>query len=123
MRSSPSWPGGTGGSGYGPYRVRRVLSSVPDPGARLQAAAGELARGGPTSAYALLGDSGVPRLPGLGPAFGTKFLFFCSPPTSPTALILDRLVAAWLRANTGLRLNETRWSVPAYQRYLETMSG
>jgi hypothetical protein len=70
----------------------------------------------------LLGDSGVPQLPGLGPAFGTKFLYFCSPPGGRTALILDRLVAAWLRANTGLRLNEARWSAPAYQRYLEAMS-
>jgi hypothetical protein len=113
---------GYGRVGYGPYRVRRVLASVPDPGERLQAAAGELARVGPAAAYVLLGDSGVPRLPGLGPAFGTKFLYFCSPPGGRTALILDRLVAAWLRANTGLRLNEARWSAPAYQRYLEAMS-
>jgi hypothetical protein len=37
------------------------------------------------------------------------------------ALILDRLVAAWLRGNTDLSLNETRWSVWTYERYLETM--
>jgi len=66
---------GYGRVGYGPFRVRRVLASVPDPGERLQVAAGELARGGPAAAYALLGDGGVPRLPGLGPAFGTKFLY------------------------------------------------
>jgi hypothetical protein len=114
---------GYGRVGYGPFRVRRVLASVPDPGERLQAAAGELARGGPAAAYALLGDRGVPRLPGLGPAFGTKFLYFCSPPGGRAALILDRLVAAWLRGNTGLRLNEARWSASAYQRYLEAMSG
>jgi hypothetical protein len=113
---------GYGRVGYGPFRVRRVLAPVPDPGERLQAAAGELARGGPTAAYALLGDSGVPRLPGPGPAFGTKFLYFCSPPGDRTALILDRLVAAWLRASTGLRLNEARWSAPTCQRYLEAMS-
>ena len=113
---------GYGRVGYGPFRVRRVLASIPDSGERLQAAADELARGGPTAAYALLGDSGVPRLPGLGPAFGTKFLYFCSPPGDRTALILDRLVAAWLRTNTGLRLNEARWSAPTYQRYLEVMS-
>jgi hypothetical protein len=114
---------GYGRVGYGPYRVAQVLASVPDPGERLQAAAGELARGGPAAAYVLLGDSGVSRLPGLGPAFGTKFLYFCSPAAGRTALILDRLVAAWLRANTGLRLNEARWSAPTYQRYLEAMSG
>ena len=113
---------GYGRVGYGPFRVRRVLASIPDSGERLQAAAGELARGGPTAAYALLGDGGVPRLPGLGPVFGTKFLYFCSPPGARTALILDRLVAAWLRTYTGLRLNEARWSAPTYQRYLEVMS-
>lgn len=113
---------GYGRVGYGPFRVRRVLASVPDPGERLEAAADELARGGPTEAYAFLGDGGVPRLPGLGPAFGTKFLYFCSRPGDRTALILDRLVAAWLRTNTGLRLNEARWSAPAYRRYLEAMS-
>ena len=113
---------GYGRVGYGPFRVWRVLASVPDPGARLQAAAGELARGGPAAAYALLGDDGVPRLPGLGPAFGTKFLYFCSPPGGRTALILDRLVATWLRGNTGLRLNEARWSVLTYQRYLAALS-
>lgn len=69
-----------------------------------------------------LGDSGVPRLPGLGPAFGTKFLYFCSPPGDRTALILDSLVAAWLRTDTGLRLHEAHWSAPTYQRYLEVMS-
>jgi Putative 8-oxoguanine DNA glycosylase OGG-like protein len=113
---------GYGKVGYGPYHVRRVLASVPDPGSRLQVAVGELARGGPVAAYGLLGDNGVPALPGLGPAFGTKFLYFCSPPGGPTALILDSLVAKWLRANTVLRLNEARWSVPTYQRYLATLS-
>jgi hypothetical protein len=113
---------GFGNVGYGPFRVRRVLASVPDPGARLQAAAGELARGGPAAAYALLGDRGVSALPGLGPAFGTKFLYFCSPPGGRAALILDSLVARWLRGNTDLRLNEARWSVLTYQLYLAALS-
>jgi hypothetical protein len=84
--------------------------------------ASELASGGPAAAYARLGDHGIAALPGLGPAFGTKFLYFCSPPGDRTALILDRLVAEWLRGNAGLRLNEVRWSAQAYQHYLTTMS-
>jgi hypothetical protein len=88
---------------------------------RLQVAASELARCGPVKAYAQLGDNGVPRLPRLGPAFGTKFLYFCSPVGGRPALILDRLVAAWLRANTDLWLNEARWSVQTYERYLTAM--
>ena len=62
------------------------------------------------------------RLPGLGPAFGTKFLYFCSPPGDP-ALILDRLVADWLGEHAGLRLNQIRWSASTYLRYLTAMAG
>jgi hypothetical protein len=67
-----------------------------------------LSEGGPVKAYAFLGDNGVPRLARLGPAFGTKFLYFCSPASGRPALILDRLVAAWLRENADLSLNEAR---------------
>jgi hypothetical protein len=84
---------GYGRVGYGPYRVRRLFDVTPDAGTQLQAAAGVLAEQGSVAAYARLGDRGVARLAGLGPAFGTKFLYFCSPPGSPPALILDRLVA------------------------------
>jgi hypothetical protein len=110
-------------SGYGPFRVRRLLDATPGADAQLQAAATKLSEGRPSEAYALLGDRGVPRLARLGPAFGTKFLYFCSPANSRPALILDRLVAAWLRENTGLSLNEARWSVSTYDRYLQAMFG
>jgi hypothetical protein len=114
---------GYGQVGYGPFRVRRLLDATPGADSQLQAAASKLLDGRPTEAYALLGDRGVPRLARLGPAFGTKFLYFCSPVGKPPALILDRLVALWLRENTGLALNETRWSVSTYERYLRTMFG
>jgi hypothetical protein len=113
---------GYGWVGYGPFRVQRILAATPDAPGRLQDAAGELTRGGPMRAYRLLGDRGVGHLRWLGPAFGTKFLYFCSPPSRP-ALILDRLVANWLRANTDLRLNPVPWSSQAYGRYLTTMTG
>jgi hypothetical protein len=57
-----------------------------------------------------------PGLVGLGPAFGTKFLYFCSPPGGQPALILDRLMSRWLRDNAGLAVNEIRWSVSTYRR-------
>ncbi len=114
---------GYGRVGYGPFRVRRLFDMTPTADAQLRAAASRLAESGPVAAYALLGDKGVARLPRLGPAFGTKFLYFCSPAGSRPALILDRLVAGWLRENTGLSLSEARWSVWTYQRYLETMFG
>ena len=62
-------------------------------------------------------------LVGLGPAFGIKFLYFCSPPGGQPALILDRLMSRWLRDNAGLALNEIRWSVSTYRQYLTSMYG
>jgi 8-oxoguanine DNA glycosylase-like protein len=112
---------GYGRVGYGPYRVQRVLDATGDAGARLQIAASELASGGTVRAYALLGDTGVPRLPRLGPAFGTKFLYFCSPAGGHPALILDGLVATWLRGSTDLQLNGARWSTRTYERYVAAM--
>jgi hypothetical protein len=114
---------GYGQVGYGPFRVRRLLDGTAAADAQLQAAAGMLSEGGPVKGYAFLGDNGVPRLARLGPAFGTKFLYFCSPADGRPALILDRLVAAWLRENADLSLNEARWSVLTYERYLQTMFG
>jgi hypothetical protein len=114
---------GHGKVGYGPYRVWRVLEATRDAGPVLQSAAGELASGGPVRAYVRLGDRGAARLPGLGPAFGTKFLYFCSPPGNCPALILDRLVARWLSQHADLRLNQIPWSASTYLRYLTAMSG
>lgn len=114
---------GYGRVGYGPFRVRRLFDATPDAGVQLQAAASKAADGRPIEAYTCLGDHGLPRLARLGPAFGTKFLYFCSPPCTRPALILDRLVARWLRNNTDLALNEARWSVTTYAHYLETMFG
>ena len=112
---------GYGRVGYGPFRVRRVLDATPNAGARLQTAASAAAEGPPVEAYACLGDRSAARLPYLGPAFGTKFLYFCSAPGARPALVLDRLVARWLHENVGLTFNELRWSVSTYARYLHTM--
>ena len=102
-------------------RLHRVLRATPNAGARLQVAASALVVDRPVMAYAHLGDHGAPRLAHLGPSFGTKFLYFCSATGSQPALILDRLIARWLRENAGLALNESRWSVSTYAGYLDTM--
>jgi hypothetical protein len=112
---------GYGRVGYGPFRVRRVLDAAPNVGVQLRAAAGAAAEGRPVEAYACLGDHGAARLPYLGPAFGTKFLYCCSSTGTRPVLILDRLMARWLRENVGLAFNEVRWSVSTYKRCLETM--
>jgi Putative 8-oxoguanine DNA glycosylase OGG-like protein len=93
--------------GYGPFQVRGVPDAVPNAGARLHAAAGIAVEGQPVDGYACLGDHGIARLP----------------TSSQPALILDRLVARWLRENAGLPLGELWWSVSTYVRYLEIMFG
>lgn len=112
---------GFGSVGYGPWRTRRILESVPDAPTRLCDAARALKTEGAVAAYAAMATRC--RLRGLGPAFGTKYLHFCSSDATPgVALVLDRLVANWLDSNTDLSLNPVPWSVRTYERYLEHMA-
>lgn len=111
---------GYGTVGYGAWRTARILqgeSHAPD---RLASVTQRLAERGPLDAYGLLG--GACRLQGLGPAFGTKYLYFCPQPAAgPRALILDRLVARWLARNARVSLNPGIWSSSTYGRYLELL--
>lgn len=72
----------------------------------------------PRAGYAAL--AGPHRVTGLGPSFGSKFLYFVSP-EGRRALILDQLLAAWLDRETALSLNADRWSIRTYTKYLTTM--
>lgn len=107
--------------GYGPWRSSRILAVNRDPVSRLQTVAETLRSDGPEPAYRRLSDYADCRLRFLGPAFGTKFLAFCSANEQQPALILDRLVAAWLARNTTLKLDAASWSPATYGRYLAEM--
>ena len=112
---------GFGSVGYGPWRTKRILDSTADSPARLCATARQLQAAGPLAAYAEMASR--QRLVGLGPAFGTKYLHFCSrEQQSEVAVVLDRLVADWLRSNTDLSLNPVPWSLPTYTRYLDHLT-
>ena len=88
--------------GYGVARTKYILS-LPDAQDRLLRAVRTLGTRGGLAGYEALATSS--RLHRLGPAFGTKFLYFCPQAMgAPSALILDRLVCKWLRENTDLRL-------------------
>lgn len=114
---SMAW--GYGSVAYGPWRVARILETAKGrAGAKLARASTVLKELGPESAYEVLATDC--RLAYLGPAFGTKFLFFRDGP-SPRALIMDRLICEWLTKNTGLPLTATRWSPRAYRHYLALM--
>ncbi|GAB3062507.1 hypothetical protein GCM10027053_26220 [Intrasporangium mesophilum] len=58
----------------------------------------------------------------LGPAFGTKYLYFATPETGNSPLILDRLVARWVARHAGIVLNPVPWSSRTYNRYLSLMA-
>jgi hypothetical protein len=105
---------GFGNSGYGPWRVCQALAGRPDlPIVLLEAA--KAAAVDAVAAYAVVAAHRPPRI---GPAFATKYLYFCVPESSGSPLILDRLVAGWLREHAGFHINPVPWSAPTYRRYL-----
>ena len=105
---------GYGRNGYGPFRTQRVLA---EPGAAeaLAKARDAVHHKGPLDGYRVL--AAQQRIKHLGPAFGTKFLYF----ESSRALILDRLIAGWYEATAGVDLKATTWQPSLYADYLATM--
>ena len=113
---------GYGRVGYGPFRARRALDSVADAEARLGLVARTVRTEGGPAAYEVM--SGPARLTGLGPAFGTKFMYFCpQKPSGPPAIILDRLVASWLNSNVGTAFDPVPWKPETYTRYIQLLVG
>ncbi len=122
---------GMGKTGYGPHRyreicaaasgdleqvLRRVLNEISDG----QGCAGPVARyaqfyGGDNYEHrAAPGDERWSRLPGFGPAFFTKFLYF----STPGALILDARIARSVENISGLpHLVNSDGTVPAWTPY------
>lgn len=88
-------------------RAGRVLSAGPQVvGSRLLAVRARVVEGGALDAYWSLARA--QRVPWLGPAFGTKFLYFVSP-DGARALILDDIVSSWLRQKVGVTIASSRW--------------
>jgi hypothetical protein len=103
---------------YGPSRTAAMLRT-PHAGHRLLVAAQTLKTQGALAAYARLSDEGGSHLDGLGPAFATKFMYFCQPvDQAPIALILDRLVSKWLAQNVGIWLPSGGRSRAVYAEYV-----
>ena len=109
---------GHGESGYGVHRTQTVLQLAGgEAGPRLAIAQSAVITDGPLAGYAALADPARSRLHKLGPAFGTKFLFF----QSPNALILDALIARWYQGITDQPLRPTVWKPDLYSVYLTQM--
>ena len=116
---------GYGTSGYGPYRTVRVLSTdlhavkhlveiariAQDP------AQGGLAAFAEIAAQRAAGD---PYLKYLGPAFGTKFLYFLTAASDEveTTPVLDAVVRRWFRDEAHETLYTAWWDPDSYAKYL-----
>jgi hypothetical protein len=113
---------GYGKVAYGRHRVHEILTYTEWPDQLLVAVARTLAMEGALAAYRRLADGGDCRLKGLGPAFGTKYLYFCQPAgAEPVALIHDSNVAKWFVRYAGLELPCDEWSELTYSLYLDQM--
>ena len=111
---------GYGKVGYAVHRVTEILTSTSNASSHLRHAVDVLMAAGALAAYRTLTKES--RLFGLGPAFGTKFLYFCQPADQPVrALILDRVVADWLMRHAELKFDPVPWTPQTYDCYLAVM--
>lgn len=122
---------GYGDSGYGPTRVRWILSGVKtgahdasvrgDVAVLLRTAANTVRVQGPVEGFRYMNNAG--RIKYLGGAFFTKWLSFASALINAddpcAAPILDKQVHDWLQREAGISLNIHR--TPDYERYLDTL--
>lgn len=106
---------GQGPNGYGPHRLRQILASAPRGGSDvdvcLRDAVAVMQSGHAVDGYRRLRGA----VPGLGPAFFTKFLYFAAAASGacgasiqleshkPAPLILDAVVAKQVRAVVAAR--------------------
>lgn len=114
---------GWGRTGYGPTRLSRIRTATADKAIRavLDEALAALDTLGPVAAYhRLLG-----AVPGWGPAFFTKWLYFADQAGGRSrALILDNRVAHRLQQLTGMpylvdrRRRSLRWTTYRYAVYV-----
>ncbi|MFP5021922.1 8-oxoguanine DNA glycosylase OGG fold protein [Pseudonocardia phyllosphaerae] len=112
---------GYGPVGLGPYRTRRVLDLNPHAPGVLAKALDDAHKGDRKAAFEAMAGN---KLKYLGPAFGTKFLYFASLTAGrddAVCPVLDSIVAGWFRTHTTFAPKIAAWSWPVYRRYLEIL--
>jgi len=112
---------GNGSTGYGPYRTSIALNVPRKKGIvpiSVIEEVGRLASSGDTkSAYETMSKA----LWKIGPAFGTKFLYFASP-LDNQALIFDGVVAQWSSPDSTWKPQQSSawsWNWETYSSYLD----
>jgi hypothetical protein len=103
---------------YGPYRTSVMLSKPRKNRTVNDVLESVASKNDPVSAYWELSNA----LEGLGPAFGTKFMYFTSGANN-RAPILDAVVANWLerygvRSSRNKQISPVGWNVKMYERYV-----
>ena len=94
---------GYGTNGYGPFRLGEALAH-PGLAGILHELRGVLEAGDPVAAFRVLCVTN--RVPWVGAAFGSKFLYFADP--HGRAVVLDRVVRGWLAEHADIRLRGGR---------------
>lgn len=124
---------GHGRSGYGPFRTARVINENGGQealGAELFSIAQTCLSEGGLAAFAEIAARrklDKSYLKHLGPAFGTKYLYFCTKaatdPQIPIAPILDAVVARWFEDQIeGSQLRIWWWDLESYQQYISLLT-
>src|SRR5699024_988610 len=118
---------GYGLVGYGPFRTRRILEQ-PTAAAELLEVAQVAQRDGGLAAFKLIADrrNGGARsfLRWLGPAFGTKYIYFLTAKNNPQepAPVMDAVVYRWFRKHAPDRkLRVDFWHTPSYEQFLNSL--
>lgn len=116
---------GYGPVGYGPFRTARVLCASPDVAATLLQVAQCARDEGGVAAYEYIHNrrSEDPRfLKHLGPAFGTKYLYFVTKAlTSEPTPVMDAVIRRWFAANAQTELHLT-WADPSSYRQFVSLT-
>lgn len=108
---------GYGDVGYGSYRVKKMFNSL-DFVRKIENSFSMCQSNEPLTAYSYLSKN---RIEQLGPAFGTKWIAFVTPPDTP-APIYDSLIGGWFSTFAtkdfeGVSLNPEVWSLKTYSSY------
>lgn len=114
---------GYGTAGYGPYRAERVLREDPmalDHLFEVARISHDPEKGG-VAAFehvAKQRQGSSPYLKYLGPAFGTKFLYFLTADGVDPTPVMDALVRRWFRDNADEQLITAWWDARSYKKYI-----
>lgn len=118
---------GYGPVGYGPFRTRRILDR-PEAKSELLEVARVAQQEGGLAAFELVAArrrSTSAFLKWLGPAFGTKYIYFLTAmnPELQPAPVMDAVVYRWFRKHAPDRsLRVDYWDSVSYRRFLDSLA-